>query len=83
MTEIDIDTIPTDELIEQLHNTQLSTLSLGKGYQTTMTFAVCVTVEYKTEDGSTDEEHFWDLEEAEKAAHRWREERRAAWEAKQ
>jgi hypothetical protein len=83
MTEADFDTIPTEELIKQLQNTQLGTLSLGKGYQTTMTFAVCVTVEYKAEDGSRDEEHFWDLEEAEEAAHRWREERRAVWEAKQ
>ena len=79
----DADTVPTDELIARLHNTQLTTLSLGKGYQTTMTFAVSVTVEYKTDDGSTDEEHFWGLEEAEEAAHRWREEQRKAWEAKQ
>jgi hypothetical protein len=83
MTDTDIDTIPIDEVIERLHNTQVATLSLGKGYQTTMTFAVCVTVEYKTDDGSTDDEHFWNLEEAHEASRRWCQEQREAWEAKQ
>lgn len=81
MTEIDIDDVPTEELIERLHNSQVHTF--GKGCQTKILFAVCVTVEYKTDDGSTTEEHFWDLEEAHEASYRWCQEQRAAWEAKQ
>ena len=83
MNDADFETTPTDELIQQLHESQVHTLGLGKGYQTTLTFSVCVTVEYKTDDGSTDEEHFWDLEEAHEASRRWCQEQREAWEAKQ
>ena len=82
-TDADFETTPTEELIEQLHNSQFHTFGLGKGYQTTMTFAVCITVEYKTDDGFQNEEYFGDLGMAHEASHRWCQIQREAWEAKQ
>ena len=83
MTDADLDSIPTAELIQQLHERQITTLGIGKGYQTTMTFAVCITVEHKTDDGFQNEEYFGDLEMADEASHRWCQIQREAWEAKQ
>ena len=83
MTDADLDSIPTAELIERLHDRQITTLGIGKGYQTTMTFSVCVTVEYKTDDGFQNEEYFGDLEMADEQVRRWCQIQREAWEAKQ